>query len=141
LVPLVVLDTSVLVAALRSRRGASFFLLSQVGTGTFDVAVSVPLVLEYEDVLTRDLSEVGFTEENVRDIIDYICSVAVRQQIFFLWRPASRDPGDDMVLELAVAANCEAIITHNVRDFDRARLFGLRVLSPGAFVNELRGAK
>jgi hypothetical protein len=46
-----------------------------------------------------------------------------------------------MVLELAVAANCEAIITHNVRDFDRARLFGLRVLSPGAFVNELRGAK
>ena len=139
--PLVVLDTSVLVAALHSHRGASFLLLSRIGTGVFDVAVSVPLALEYDDVLARDLSEVGFTPEDVRDIIDYICRVAARQQIFFLWQPVLRDPGDEMVLELAVAAGCDTIITHNVRDFDRARLFGLRVLSPGVFVNELRGAK
>ena len=135
------LDTSVLVAALSSHRGASFLLLSQVGTGAFDVAVSAPLALEYEDVLIRDLSGVGFKQEDVRDIVDYICRVAVCQQIFFLWRPVLRDPGDDMALELAVAAGCEAIITHNVRDFDRARPFGVRALSPGTFVNELRGAK
>ena len=109
--------------------------------GAFDVAVSVPLVLEYEDVLTRDLAEIGFKREEVTAVIDYICSVAIRQEIFFLWRPVLRDPGDELVLEIAVAANCEAIITHNVRDFDRARQFGLRVLSPGAFLSELEGAK
>ena len=135
------LDTNVLVAALHSRRGASFRLLVRVGTGAFEIAVSVPLILEYEDVLTRDLSEIGLTSEDVSAVIDYMCSVAIRQEIFFLWRPVLRDPGDDLVLEIAVAANCGAIITHNIRDFDRARQFGIRVLSPGAFLNELEGAK
>jgi len=135
------LDTNVLVAALHSRRGASFRLLVRVGTGAFEIAVSVPLILEYEDVLTRDLSEIGLTGEDVSAVIDYMCSVAIRQEIFFLWRPVLRDPGDDLVLEIAVAANCGAIITHNIRDFDRARQFGIRVLSPGAFLNELEGAK
>jgi putative PIN family toxin of toxin-antitoxin system len=140
-VPLVVLDTSVLVAAVRSRRGASFQLLSRVGTGAFDIAVSVPLVLEYEDALLRHLSASALAIEDVHAVIDYLCSVATRQEIFFLWRPALRDPGDDLVLEVAVAANCEAIVTHNIRDFEGARRFGLRVLSPGTFLNQLRGPK
>ena len=139
--PFVVLDTSVLVAAFTSRRGTSLQLLARVGTGAFKVAISVPLVLEYEDVLTRDLAGISVTAGDVRDVIDYICSVAVQQEIFFLWRPVLRDPGDDLVLEVAVAANCDAIITHNVRDFDRARPFGLRVLSPALFVEELRGVQ
>ncbi len=133
----VVLDTSVLVAALRSRRGASFHLLSRVGTGAFEIAVSVPLVLEYEDALLRNLSATALSEADVDSIVDYVCSVAIRQEIFFLWRPLLRDPGDELVLELAVAANCEAIVTHNVRDFAGARRFGIRVLTPGEFLNEL----
>lgn len=136
---LVVLDTSVLVAGVRSRRGASFQLLSRFGTGAFDVAVSVPLVLEYEGVLIRHLAAASLSETDVRDIVDYICSVAVRQEIFYLWRPILRDPGDDLVLELAVAANCDAIVTHNVRDFGGLGQFGLRLLSPGDFLNELGG--
>lgn len=139
--PRVVLDTSVLVAAVRSRNGASFEILSRVGTPAFDIAVSVPLVLEYEDALIRHLPATSLNENNVRDIIDYMCSVAIRQEVFFLWRPLLRDPGDDLVLELAVAANCEAIVTHNLRDFGGIERFDLRAVSPGTFLNELRGSK
>jgi putative PIN family toxin of toxin-antitoxin system len=139
MVPGVVLDTNVLVAAIRSRRGASFELLSRVGAGDFEIAVSVPLVLEYEDAMLRHRAATALSETDVRDVIDYLCSVAIQQSVFFLWRPVLRDPGDDLVLELAVAAECDAIITHNVRDFGGAGQFGLRVLTPGSFLNELRG--
>src|SRR5438552_9625566 len=110
--PRVVLDTSVLVAGLRSSLGASFQLLSRIGTSQFDVVVSVPLVLEYEDALTRHSTATALSKRDLDDFIDYFCSVAIRQEIFFLWRPALRDSGDDLVLEVAVAANCEAIVTH-----------------------------
>lgn len=135
----VVLDTSVLVAAVRSRRGASFELIRRLGGDSFEVAVSVSLVLEYEDALLRYLSASTLDEKDVRVLIDYICEVAVRQEVFFLWRPHLRDPGDDLVLELAVAAGCEVIVTHNVRDFHGAEKFGVRVAPPGQFLQELRG--
>jgi putative PIN family toxin of toxin-antitoxin system len=138
---LVVIDTNVLVAGVRSRRGASFQLLSRIGTGEFDIAVSVPLVLEYEDVLLRQMAATSLDEADVRDIVDYMCSVATRQEIFSLWRPQLKDPGDDLVLELAVAANCDAIVTHNVRDFGGADRFGIRVVNPGMFLNQLRSSK
>ena len=137
----VVLDTSVLVAGVRSRRGAAFQLLSRIGTGAFDIAVSVPLVLEYEGALIRHVSATALDDGDVQDVIDYICSVAVRQEIFYLWRPNLRDPGDDLVLELAVAANCDAIVTHNFRDFAGVGRFGLRLLTPGEFLRELGGSK
>jgi len=58
-----------------------------------------------------------------------------------LWRPVLRDPGDDLILELAVAANCDAIVTHNIRDFAGVGAFGLRLLTPGDFLRELGGTK
>ena len=135
------IDTSVLVAAIRSRRGASFEVLSRVGTGAFDIAVSVPLVLEYEDALLRHASASGLVASDVHDLMDYVCSVAVRQEIFFLWRPLLKDPKDDMVAELAVAAGCDAVVTHNVRDFVGIENFGLALLPPGTFLKQLRGVK
>ena len=116
-------------------------LLSRLGTGTFEVAVSVPLVFEYEDALMRDLAETAITPEDVSAVVDYICKVATRHKIFFLWHPVLRDPGDDLVLETAVAGNCDVIVSHNVRDYDRARDFGIRALSPGMFLNEIDGVK
>jgi len=109
-----------------------------VGSGKFDITVSVPLVLEYEGVLLRHLPATALDETDIRDLVDYLCSVAARQEIFFLWRPKLRDPADDLVLELAIAANCEAIITHNVRDFVGAHQFGVEVLTPGSFLKQLR---
>jgi putative PIN family toxin of toxin-antitoxin system len=138
---LVVLDTSVVVAGTRSRNEASFQLLSRVGTGVFEIAVSVPLVLEYEDALKRDPAATGLSDDDVQDIIDYMCSVAVRQEIFYLWRPALRDAGDDLILELAVAANCDAIVTHNIRDFAGVARFGLELLTPGDFLQRLGDLK
>ena len=135
----VVLDTSVLVAAVRSRRGASFELIGRLVADTFEVAVSVSLVLEYESALLRHLPASPLDENDVRILIDYVCDVAIRQEIFYLWRPFLRDPGDDLVLELAVAAGCEAIVTHNVRDFQGAEKLGVRIVTPGQFLQELRG--
>jgi putative PIN family toxin of toxin-antitoxin system len=138
-VPLVVLDTSVLVAAFRSRRGAAFRLLSRVATGDFDIAVSVPLVLEYEDVLLRQLADTSLSESDVHDMLDYLCKMARRQEIFFLWRPLLRDPKDDLVAEVAVAAGCDAIVTYNRRDFAGIERFGIRVLTPAELLRETGG--
>jgi putative PIN family toxin of toxin-antitoxin system len=137
----VVLDTNVLVAAIRSRRGASFELVTLLGTGAFEVAVSVALVLEYESSLLRNRTASSLSEQDVRDLVDYVCAVSIPQEIFFLWRPFLRDPNDDLVLELAVSARCEAIVTHNVRDFAGAEKMGVRVITPGKFLHELRGHK
>jgi putative PIN family toxin of toxin-antitoxin system len=136
-VPLVVLDTNVLVAAVRSRRGASFQVLSRLGTGDFEIAVSVPLVLEYEDALLRQVGSTRLTPDDVRDLVDYVCSVARQQDIFFLWRPLLRDPNDDMVAEVAVAAGCEAIITHNRRDFAGVEKLKLGIRSPAEFLKQI----
>lgn len=119
------------------RNGASFEVLSRVGTRAFEVAVSVPLVLEYEDVCLRRLSELALEADDVAAILDYICSVARHQHIFFLWRPLLRDPKDDMVAELAFAGGCDVIVTHNRRDFSEVESLGLRVLGPAAFLKEL----
>jgi putative PIN family toxin of toxin-antitoxin system len=132
--PRVVVDTNVVVAGLRSRRGAAFRLLSEVGKDRFEIALSVPLVLEYEDALLRP--QVGrLGQAGVDAVLDYFCSVAHLQQIFFLWRPFLPDPKDDMVLELAVAARGSSIITYNVRDFVGAEKFGISAVEPGPFLS------
>ena len=133
---LVVLDTSVLVAAWRSRSGASFALLEHLRDDSFEIAVSVPLILEYEEVLLRHLSR-GQRKADVLTLVDYLCSVARQQPIFFLWRPLLRDADDDMVAEVAVASGASAIVTHNVRDFVPVTQFGVRAITPAQFLLQL----
>ena len=134
----VVLDSSVLVAALRSRRGASFALVQALRAGQFEIAVSVPLVLEYEAVLLRHASELGLLPGEAIGIVDYLCAIGHRQEIHFLWRPALNDPADEFILELAVAAQCDAVVTHNVRDFSSAQPCNVRVRTPAGFLRRLR---
>lgn len=133
----VVLDTNVLVAAIRSQQGASFELLRRVGDGSFEIAVSVALALEYESVLLRHVVESHLTSHDVTNLVDFLCEIAAWQEIFFLWRPYLRDPNDDLVLELAVAASCDAVVTHNTRDFVGTERFGIEVLTPAAFLLRL----
>ena len=135
--PRIVIDTNVLVAALRSKRGASYKLLNIINSEKFSIHISVPLVLEYEDVAKRLLEDIPLTEQDVDDILDYLCAVAQRHQIFYLWRPFLKDPKDDMVLELAVTANCDFIVTYNKRDFQGAERFGLRVVTSKEFLEEI----
>jgi putative PIN family toxin of toxin-antitoxin system len=133
---LIVLDTNVLVAAARSREGASFLLLEELALQPrFRICVSVPLVLEYEMALKRTP---GLDASAAEQIVDYLCEVGDKREIYFLWRPFLRDPKDEMVLEVAVEAGAEAIVTHNVRDFDGVEeRFGIRVLRPGEFLLDL----
>ena len=135
--PRAVLDTNVLVSALRSNRGASFALLLRVAEGEFKPSVSVPLVLEYEDALTRQVVTKQVTEKAVLDILDYLCSVSEHHKIHYLWRPHLRDPKDDMVLELALAAQCDYIVTHNLADFKISTQGILRVVTPAEFLRIL----
>lgn len=130
----VVIDTSVLVAAQRSRRGASSRLLSMVGSGVFELHLSVALVLEYESVLMRHRLELGLTQDDVADVVDAMCAVGMPHEIHYQWRPYLRDPGDEFVLELAIAARCGYIITFNQRDFVGTDRFGIRVVTPGEFL-------
>ena len=137
MVPSIVLDTNVLIAGLRSRNGASFQVLSLVGESAFELNVSVPLVLEYEEVAKREARALGLTHAEIDDVLDYLCAVATHREIYFLWRPVLRDAADDMVLEVAVEAGCDIVVTHNVRDFVGAERFGVRALTPGEFLKRI----
>jgi hypothetical protein len=101
------------------------------------MALSVPLVLEYEDALLRHQAQTGLTPRDVDAVLDYFCSVGHLQTIFFLWRPLLPDPKDDMVVELAVAAGCRTIVTYNVRDFRSAKGLGVAPQVPAEFLKSI----
>ena len=103
-------------------------MVERVGGGEFEIAVSVPLVLEYEDAMLRHRG--ALSAADVGEIVDYVCSVARHHRVFFLWRPLLRDPSDDMVAEVAVAAGAQAIVTYNRRDFLGVEKFGLKIWLP-----------
>lgn len=126
----VVLDTSVLVAGLRSRRGASALVLELVGRGLVGVVLSVPLVLEYEAVLKRPGVVPAFSEAHIDALLDGLCALAERRGVHFLWRPQLRDPSDEALLELAVAAGGIPIVTFNADHFRGAEHFGVKVWTP-----------
>ena len=128
-----VLDTDVMVAAFRSDRGASRCLLVSALDGGFDLLVSVPLIVEYEAVLTRPqhLVAIGLAAAEVNAVLDAVAKVAVPVELRFLWRPRLKDPADEMVLETAVNGNADWLVTFNTRHLaDAAGDFGIRVLRP-----------
>src|SRR5207248_1713169 len=126
----VVLDTNVLVAAARSRQGASFALVSSIPSPEFVPCLSIGLYAEWQDVLTRaDNLPLGLTREDALGFVRYLASQSHLQEIHFLWRPFLPDPNDDMVLELAFAAGCRHIITHNVRDYRGSEKLGVTALA------------
>jgi putative PIN family toxin of toxin-antitoxin system len=134
----IVIDTNVFIAAMTSSRGASHLLLKLIGTGRFDVNLSVPLMLEYEDVAKRLIgTKIMLSIQQVDDVIDYLCSVAQHHQVYYLWRPTLKAPGDDMLLELAVTANCQAILTDNIADFAGIERFGVVAITPKMFLEQL----
>jgi putative PIN family toxin of toxin-antitoxin system len=127
-----VIDTSVVVAALRSNKGASWQLMAEVFNGKIDLLVSMPLMMEYQAVLTRPehLLARKFQLPDVQHFVRLIADVAKPVTPYFRWRPFLPDPNDDMVLEAAVNGRADAIVTFNRRDFpDVRRLFGCRVLA------------
>lgn len=137
----VALDTNVLVAALRSDRGASRQLLLGVLERRYQLVASVPLMIEYEAVLSRDehLLASGLSAEDVQILLDAVAMVAEPVRLAYLWRPLLTDADDDMVLETAVNGRAEVLVTVNLRDFAAAKgMFDVVILSPADALEWLR---
>jgi len=135
--PQIVIDTNVFVASLRSQYGASYKLFMLLGSGKFEANLSVPLAIEYEEAAKALIGKTALKTRDIDDILDYVCSVANRRKIFYLWRPFLKDPEDDMVLELAVSAGCDVIVTYNKIDFQGVEQFGIRALTAKEFLKEI----
>ncbi len=136
----IVLDTNVLIAALRSRRGASFELLRLVGDERWQLHLSTALLLEYEAVARRAAADLWLQTDLIEAVLDYLCANAQEHRISFRWRPFLSDPADDFILELAVAAKAQYIVTHNLRDFAGVEAFGLEAITPAQMLAKLREA-
>lgn len=136
------LDTSVMVAAFRNSRGASRQLLLGALAGRFELLLSVPLLLEYEAVLTRteQLSAIGIGRRDVERVLDDVTSIARPVRLSYRWRPQLPDAKDDMVLETAVNGSADAVVTFNQADFVALKVrFDCRVILPQVALSELRG--
>lgn len=136
-----VLDTNILVAGLRSRSGASNAVLRDVASGRLTPLVSPALFLEYEAVLKRAEQRLahGFDLSAIDGFLGALASASEPVDVSFRWRPQLSDASDEMVLETAVNGQADALVTHNLRDFrGAAERFGLRVLTPGNLLKEIR---
>ena len=136
-----VLDTSVIVAAFRSRSGASNLLLRAVANGSLRPLVTTALFLEYEDVLLRPEQRLatGMSAADVEAALAAFASAAEPVEVHFRWRPQLADPSDELVLEAAVNGTADFLVTHNVRDFGlAAKRFELRVITPQQCLKEMR---
>jgi len=131
----IVLDTNVLVSAVKSKNGFAFRLLSIIDDKRFKVYLSVPVVLEYETVLKNNISLTKLSEKDIDNILDYLCFIGEERKIFYLWRPHLKDFKDDMFLELAVESGSDFIITFNKKDFTDAGKFNIKTLTPKELLN------
>ena len=137
----VVLDTDVIVTALRSATGGSNAVLREAALGRLTLLVTPALFLEYEAVLKRPEQRLvhGLRLRDIDRFLAALASGCEPVEVSFQWRPQLADANDEMVLEAAINGRADALVTHNVRHFDKgATLFGLRVLRPGELLKELR---
>lgn len=132
----IVIDTSVFVAGLRSEGGASREVLRRCLRGRYRPLFGNALWLEYEDVLGRDHWTDATTAEERRQILAALARCGCWVFTYYSWRPNLRDEGDNHLVELAVAGNAAAIVTHNVRDFTGGdlRWAGLQIRTPAQWL-------
>lgn len=131
-----VLDTCIIAAGFRSRRGASFAVLNLLADGAFRALVTTALFLEYEAVLKRPEHRIvhGMDVADVDRLLGEFAAIFEPVEIRFTWRPQLADPGDELVLEAAVNGRADTLVTHNVRDFAAASRFGVAVKRPADFL-------
>lgn len=131
-----ILDTNVLVAGLRSKRGAAYQLIRLFDEGRFRLKISVALALEYEDVLKRPGLLPGISEQQADDFVDYLLFAGDLEPSVPRLRPSLRDPDDERILELEVQCGA-TIVTHNKKDFEGAARFGVEVKTPSEILKIL----
>ena len=135
------LDTSVVVAALRTRLGAGNAVLRLIAQRKVVALATPPLFLEYEDVLKRPEHQLvhRLTPEAVDEFLAELAALIEPVEVHFQWRPQSRDPNDEMVLEAAINGQADAVVTYNLKDFaDAAERFRISVLRPGDLLKKVK---
>ena len=138
---LVVFDTSVVVAGLRTRSGAGNAVLRLVASGRLVALATPPLFLEYEDALKRAEQRLahGLAPEGVDEFLSEFAALVEPVELHFRWRPQLRDPGDEMVLEAAINGEADALVTYNTADFAAAGdRFGIAVLRPAELLKKVK---
>ncbi len=131
----IVIDTNVILAGLRSKKGASYKLLSILNDQRFQINISTTLIFEYEEVLKREQQQISLTNEDIDDIINGICYLANHHEIFYIWRPLAKDKDDDFLIDLECQA--QFIISYNNKDLKPIEKFGISILTPKQFLQLL----
>jgi predicted nucleic acid-binding protein len=133
-----VLDTNVLVAALRSRRGASFEVVRLLREGRWTLVLSNTVLGEYHEILHREAVAFGLSQLETDLYLDTLCALAEQRALTSEWQPVAIDPDDEPLVQLAREARIVYLVTHNVRHLAGARQFGVNVLRPAEFLELLR---
>jgi putative PIN family toxin of toxin-antitoxin system len=133
-----VMDTNVLVAGLRSRRGAAHEILRLLARQQWTLVLSNNLLTEYQEVLHREQRTLPYTHEELERLLDGLCLRGEQKRLRSRWWPVLSDPDDEMMVHLAVEGRVEYVVTHNVRHLQPAGKFGVSVVTPAEFLRELR---
>lgn len=133
-----VMDTNVLVAALRSKQGASFEILRRLRIAEWTAVLSNHLLYEYEEVLKRQAPELGLSLEDVDQLLNALCARAEECLLSHAWQPILTDPDDEPLVQLAIESDALRIVSHNVRHLQPAVRLGVEVLRPREFLDRLR---
>lgn len=133
----IVLDTNVLLAGLRSQRGASYKLLTLLNDKRWQLNLSTTLLFEYEEILKREAAHLSLTSEETERLLNGLCAIANQRPIFYLWRPVAHDPDDDFLIDLAVEAQADFIISYNQKDLKAAEKLGIIIVTPKEFLQKM----
>jgi len=128
-----------MLSSLKSKLGASYSIIEELSNDKFEIAISVPLILEYEATLKKYLDRNIFADNDIEDFINYICKIGIGTKIYYLWRPILSNPYDDHILEVAVASEAKFIVTYNLKDFKKTRKFGIEAITPKDFLKIIGG--
>lgn len=137
----IVLDTSVVVAGLRTRMGAGNAVLRLVAEQRVRLLATPPLFLEYEEVLMRPEHRIVhlLTPPEIEEFLAELAALIEAVEVHFQWRPQTPDPNDEMVLEAAINGRADAVVTYNVGDFAEAgRRFDIGIMRPAELLKKVR---
>ena len=133
----IVIDTNVILAGLKSNKGASYKLLTILNDQRFQINISTTLVFEYEEILKREQQKIGLNNEDIDNFINGICYLANHHQLFYIWRPLAKDKDDDFLIDLALKCQAQFIVSYNQKDLQPVEKLGISILTPKQFLQLL----